>query len=111
QPSPRHGELGLAEAAGQRARAVAVPVANEVCRSAVCILCAPIPRASERRIELTPDKFFDELTHPFAHTALDRIKPVVEKVGRRLSCRRERISSCGKVGHMAWSPFRRSNAG
>ena len=76
-----------------------MPVANEVCRSAVGILCAPIPRASERCIELTSDQFFDEPTHPFAHTALDRIKPVVEKVGRGLGCRRKRISSCGKVGH------------
>jgi hypothetical protein len=55
QSSPRHGDLGLAEAAGQRAPAAAVPVTQKVCWSAVGILCAAIPRASERRIELTSD--------------------------------------------------------
>ena len=76
-----------------------MPMADEACLSAVTILSAPISRASERRVELTPDQFFDEPSHPIAHTALDRIKPVIEKVGRSLVSRRERISSCGNLDH------------
>src|SRR5439155_16321125 len=41
QPSARHGDLGLAEAAGQRARAAAVPVANNACRAGVITLALP----------------------------------------------------------------------
>ena len=67
-----------------------MPMADEACLSAVTILSAPISRASERRVELTPDQFFDEPSHPIAHTALDRIKPVIEKVGRSLVSRREK---------------------
>ena len=42
---------------------------------------------------------FDELANPFAHTALDRIKPVVEKVGGSVGCRLERIRLRGTVRH------------
>jgi hypothetical protein len=52
QPSPRHGDLGLAEAAGQRARAAAMPVAYDACRSAVSVLCTPVARTRYARITL-----------------------------------------------------------
>jgi len=57
------------------------------------------------RVELAPDQFFDELMNPVAHSALDRFKPVVEKLGGGRSCRLKQIIMVTFV--MAWSPFRR----
>jgi hypothetical protein len=55
--------------------------ANKACRTNVIILCPPIPRASERRVQFSANERLDELAKPFAQTAFNRIKPVVEKVG------------------------------
>jgi hypothetical protein len=99
QPGARYGDLGFAKAAGQRARAAAVTMANNTCRTGVFLLCPPIASASQRRIQLTADERLDELANPFAHTALDRIKPVVEKVGGGVGCRLERIRLRGTVRH------------
>src|SRR4029077_21051114 len=99
QPGARHGDLGLAEAAGQRARAAAVTMANNTYRTSVILHCPPIAWAAECRIQLTADERLDELANPFAQTALDRIKPVVEKVRGGIGCRLERIRLHGNVRH------------
>ena len=110
QPSARHGNLGLAKAAGQRARAAAVTMANDACRTGVVMPYSPISWASERSVQFAADERFDELTNALPHTALDRIKPVVEKMGGGFRCRLEK-SVFVVTFVMAWSPFRRSNAG
>ncbi len=70
----------------------------------------PIARACQHHIELAADQLFDKFTDPFADGGLDRIEPIVEKLGSRLG------SGCEESGFvvmlvMAWSPVRRSNAG
>ena len=47
---------------------------------------------------------------PIAHLGLDRIEPVVEKMGSRLGFAREE-SGFVILLVMAWSPVRRFNAG
>src|SRR4029077_18284106 len=59
----------------------------------------PIPWASERRVQLSANERLDELANPFAQTVLDRIKPVVEKLGGGVRCRLKRISLHGNVCH------------
>src|SRR5207342_1601606 len=99
QPGARHGDLGLAKAASQRARAAAVTMANDACRTSVILHRPPIAWAGKRRIQLTADERLDELANPFAQTALDRIEPVVEKVRGGIGCRLERIRLHGNVRH------------
>jgi hypothetical protein len=74
-------------------------MANNACRTGVIVLCPAIPWASERRIQLSANERLDELANPFAQTALDRIKPVVEKMGGGVGCRLERIRLHGNVCH------------
>jgi hypothetical protein len=62
-------------------------MANNTCRTGVIILCPPIPWPSERCIQLSANEHLDELANPFAHATLNRIKPVVEKVGSGVGCR------------------------
>ena len=85
-------------------------MANNACRTGVILHCPPIAWAGERRIQLIADKRLDELANPFAQTALDRIEPVVEKVRGGIGCKLER-SDFMVTFVMAWSPFRRFNAG
>jgi hypothetical protein len=99
QPGARDGDLGFAEAAGQRARAAAMTMANNACRTSVILHCPSIAWAGQGRIQLTADERLDELANPFAQTALDRIEPVVEKVRGGIGCRLERIRLHGNVRH------------
>ena len=85
-------------------------MANDACRTGVIILGPPIPWACKHRVQFTANKRLDELANPFAYTDLDWIKPVVEKVGGGVRCRLEE-SDFVVTFVMAWSPFRRSNAG
>jgi hypothetical protein len=48
------------------------------------LLTSPVTRACQHRVKLTTDQLFDELTRASANLSLNRIKPVVEKMGRRL---------------------------
>src|SRR5439155_10564995 len=57
------------------------------------------PWASKRRVQLSANERLDELANPLAQAALDRIKPVVEKVGGGVGCRLERIRLHGNVCH------------
>jgi hypothetical protein len=66
---------------------VTVPVAGDTAR-AIAILgirlwVAVVAQADERRLELALDYRLDELTHP----GFDWIKPIVEKMDRRLGFR------------------------
>jgi hypothetical protein len=45
---------------------------------------AAVARADERRLELALDHCLNELAHPIPQTGFDRIKPVIEKMDRRL---------------------------
>ena len=99
QPGPRHGDLGLAEAADEGARAAAVPVADNIRRAVVSILDPRIAWAGQRIIQFASNEFLDEGANAIAHPALDRVKPVVEKVGGGVGCRLKRISRRGNVGH------------
>ena len=86
-------------------------MANDACRTGVIILAGPpIPWACKHRVQFTANKRLDELANPFAYTDLDWIKPVVEKVGGGVACRLEELHFVVRFV-MAWSPFRRSNAG
>ena len=46
-----------------------------------------IARAGKSRVELAPDHRLDEIANPIAQAGLDRIKPVVEEINRRLGLR------------------------
>src|SRR5262249_51538801 len=72
---------------------------HAACPTLINILRPPIAGTSKRLIQLSADERFDEPANPIAHTDLDRIKPVVEKMAGGLSCRSERISDCGSVRH------------
>src|SRR5689334_22469227 len=65
---------------------MAVPVAGNAARPIDILLMRlrprPQARPGERRLELALDHRLDELAHPVAQPALDRIKPVVEKINR-----------------------------
>ena len=54
---------------------------------------------SKRRVQFSANERLDELANPFAQTALDRIKPVVEKFSRGVGCRLQRISRRANVRH------------
>src|SRR5207245_1349666 len=75
----------------QSARSVTVPVASDTARAlsilGICFGAASVARARERRLELALDHRLDELAHPVAQAGFDRIKPIVEKIDRRLGCR------------------------
>ena len=97
QPGARHADLSFAEAASQRARAAAVTMANNACRTGVILHCPPIAWAGERRVQLIADKRLDELTHPFAQTA-------VSIGSNQLSKRSTAVSAvgCEESAFMVW---------
>src|SRR5262249_56679157 len=74
-------------------------MAYNACRAAVSILGTPVAWASQRLVQLTADERLDELANPFAYTALDRIKPVVEKVDRGVGYRLQRLKLRGNACH------------
>src|ERR1700756_5436473 len=48
---------------------------------------AAVARASQRRLELALNHRLDELTDPLTQPDFDRVKPIVEKMNRRLRFR------------------------
>src|ERR1700720_467804 len=90
-----------------------MPVASDTAR-AIGILgsllwAAGVARARQCRIELGLDHRLDEPAHPIAQADLDRIKPIVEKMDRRLGlrlqgCRVRAIAGHGVVSTGAQTP-------
>jgi hypothetical protein len=70
---------------------VTVSVAEDNARAIgildIRLWAAAVARASERRLELALDHRLDEFAHPVTQPGLDRIKPIVEKMDRRLGYR------------------------
>src|SRR3954451_21690712 len=64
-----------------------------------CFGPASVARARERRLELALNHRLDELAHPVAQAGFDRIKPIVEKIDRRLGCRVQDRRYRAIVGH------------
>jgi hypothetical protein len=70
-------------------------------RQYVEAVIAALPHLAEAVAAIPLDsrvKAFEAAERSYLRT-FRQLKPVVEKVGRRLGCRRERISSCDKVGN------------
>ena len=63
------------------------------------LLTSPVTRACQHGVELAADQLFDELSHASANLSLDRIKPVVEKMGCRLINRLHGIQVRSMAGH------------
>jgi hypothetical protein len=67
---------------------VAVPVAADTARAigilGIRLWAAAVARAGKHCFELALDHRLNELAHPIPHTGFDRIKPVIEKMHRRL---------------------------
>src|ERR1700686_2492028 len=90
-----------------------MPVASDTAR-AIGILgsllwATGIARARQCRLELSLDHRLDELAHPIAQADFDRIKPIVEKMDRRLGlrlqgCRVRAIAGHGVVSTGAQTP-------
>jgi hypothetical protein len=102
-PGARHCDLHPAEGPKQRPRAAAVPVAGDT-TGAIGILrirlwTTAVARAGKRRLELGLDHRLDELAHPIAQTGFDRIKPIVEKMDRRLRLLMQNRRLRGIVDH------------
>ena len=74
------------------------------------LLTPAVAWARQNSVELGPDHPLDELPNPVAKPGLDRIEPVVEKIG---AARRPPAAKFRFVVSllMAWSPVRRFNAG
>src|SRR5262249_2353542 len=87
KPRPWHRDLGPTEFAGQRPCPPAVPMAHSAGRSRViaAFLRSPVPRPRQHGIEFGLDHRFYERANALANTSLDRIKPIVEKLGANIS--------------------------
>jgi hypothetical protein len=82
---------------------VAVPVAGDTFRP-IAILdirgwAAAVARTSQRRLELALNHRLDELTDPLTQPDFDRVKPIVEKMDRRLRFRLQGRRHRASVGH------------
>src|SRR5580704_2351567 len=80
-----------------------MPVASDTAR-AIGILgsllwATGIARARQCRLELSLDHRLDELAHPIAQADFDRIKPIVEKMHRRLGLRLQGCRVRATAGH------------
>jgi hypothetical protein len=68
-----------------------MPVASDTARTisirGSLLLVAGVAGARQCRLELDLDHRLDELAHPIAQADFDRIKPIVEKMDRRLGLR------------------------
>src|SRR5215470_3733077 len=68
-----------------------MPVASDTARAisilASLLWAAGVAGARQCRLELGLDHRLDELAHPIAQADFDRIKPIVEKMDRRLGLR------------------------
>src|SRR6267142_175325 len=77
-----------------------MPVASDTARILGSLLwAAGVARARQCRLELGLDHRLDELTHPIAQAGFDRIKPIVEKMDRRLGLRLQRRRVRAIAGH------------
>src|SRR6266850_8359216 len=90
-----------------------MPVTSDTARAisilASLLWAAGVAGARQYRLELGRDHRLDELAHPIAHADFDRIKPVVEKMDRRLGfrlqgCRVRAIAGHGVVSTGALTP-------
>src|SRR5258708_229756 len=90
-----------------------MPVTSDTARAisilASLLWAAGVAGARQYRLELGLDHRLDELAHPIAHADFDRIKPVVEKMDRRLGfrlqgCRVRAIAGHGVVSTGALTP-------
>src|SRR5512132_202387 len=82
---------------------MAVAVAGDHFRS-IAILgirrwAAAVARTSQRRVELALNHRLDELTYPLTQPDLDRVKPIVEKMDRRLRFRLQGPRHRASVAH------------
>ena len=68
-----------------------MPMASDAAHAisilASLLWAAGVARAGECRLQLGLDHRLDELAHPIAQAGFDRIKPIVEKMARRLRFR------------------------
>jgi hypothetical protein len=62
-------------------------------------LASSITRPGQGFIELAADQFFDELPSPTADFGLDRIEPIVKKMGSRLCFMLQGIRLRGNARH------------
>src|SRR5215510_3137506 len=60
---------------------------------------AAVARASQRRLELALNHRLDELADPLTQPDFDRVKPIVEKIDRRLRFRLQDRRRRAIVGH------------
>ena len=99
-PGTRHRNLDRPEGAGQRPRPAPVPMARDTGSSfAHGEACPTVTRTREGRVELLADQLFDELPSPIPHLGLDRVEPVVEKLGSRLDFTLREIGLPDSLGH------------
>src|SRR3984893_7732272 len=65
-----------------------MPVTSDTARAisilASLLWAAGVAGARQYRLELSLDHRLDELAHPIAQADFDRIKPIIEKMDRRL---------------------------
>src|SRR5580693_5909063 len=80
-----------------------MPVATDTARAIVILgsllWATGIARARQCRLELSLDHRLDELAHPIAQADFDRIKPIVEKMDRRLGLRLQGCRVRAIAGH------------
>src|SRR6267378_5886460 len=80
-----------------------MPVTSDTARAisilASLLWAAGVAGARQYRLELGLDHRLDELAHPIAHADFDRIKPVVEKMDRRLGFRLQGCRVRAIAGH------------
>src|SRR6202048_2469128 len=90
-----------------------MPVTSDTARAisilASLLWAAGVAGARQYRLELGLDHRLDELAHPIAQADFDRIKPIVEKMDRRLGlrlqgCRVRAIAGHGVVSTGALTP-------
>src|SRR6202048_216669 len=90
-----------------------MPVTSDTARAisilASLLWAAGVAGARQYRLELSLDHRLDELAHPIAQADFDRIKPIVEKMHRRLGlrlqgCRVRAIAGHGVVSTGAQTP-------
>jgi hypothetical protein len=62
-------------------------------------LASPITRAGQCCVELAADQLFDELPRPTPDLGLDRIEPIVKKVGSALCSKLQGIRLRGNACH------------
>jgi hypothetical protein len=68
--------------------------------AAIRMLRAPaIARARQNRIQLAPNHLFDQFANPIPDARLDRIKPIIEKLGGNISRWLRKLRLRGNARH------------